>query len=487
MLIILTFLLNAGLNFLLGLAVAGVLGPAEYGRFAIGAMVAIVLETACFDWLRLSATRYYTEACRSADPALRATLATAYRALGGLLVLAVVLLVALRIDVGLGGWTLAAALAAALANARFNFAAALARALFLERTHAALMALKNVLAFAVAIGAAAWFKDATAVLAALAAAVALSAIPSRRVLADPQATWTRSDRRRLLGFARYGLPVVAANVLYQVIALANRSEAAAVLGYADAGQLSLPTDMGIRLLLAVGAALDVHLFQLVVRRDATEGRGAALSQVRSNITVVTAVLVLLAVGYVAAMPAFEAVVVPAKYRDAFGPVSLVLVPGILAFCLTNFALNPVFQLLGRTGPVVWAALVASLADGLGLVVVGHGAGVLGFATVHAVSLTAGGLVAGLLAFRTTACRPASRDLLAIATAGLLAAAAIWPTRAIPQPVVAMVAAALAGTAAYVAVLLWFDVAGSRGAVRRFIDGRASRIGIHRTPSRAQGV
>ena len=74
MLIAGTFILNAGLNFVLGLALAAVLGPAEYGRFAVASMVAVVLGTACFDWLRLSATRFYTDASRTRDPALRSTL-----------------------------------------------------------------------------------------------------------------------------------------------------------------------------------------------------------------------------------------------------------------------------------------------------------------------------------------------------------------------------------------------------------------------------
>ncbi len=479
MIIILTFVFNAGLNFLLGLAVAAVLGPAEYGRFAIGVMVAIVLGTACFDWLRLSATRFYTEESRGTDPGLRASLNGGYVAVTGLVVVAAGLILALRLDTGLSAAALAASVGFALASARFDFTTALIRARFLERAHAVLMGLKNALAFAAAIGAALAFKDAAWTLAALAGAAVVSTLPARGVLKDADATWRLVARDRLAGFARYGVPVVAANVIYQVIVLANRSFAAASFGFAEAGQLSLATDMGIRLLLAIGAALDVYLFQLAVRRDAREGREAALAQVRLNMTVMAAAAVLLAVGYACAMPAFEALVVPARYRDAFGPVSLVLLPGVAVFCFANFGLNPVFQLLGRTGPAAWAAGVALAADLGGLALLPRWAGILGYAAVHSASLGLGGVAAAVLAFRAAPCRPANRDLLAIAGAGALAAAVIWPTRALPEPAAALGAAALAGTTAYLAVLVWFDVAGARAFAQRWLPRRALPLAADR--------
>ena len=57
----LTFALNTLFNFAVGLLVAKFLGPAEYGRFALAGAVAVFINTALFDWLRLAATRFYSE------------------------------------------------------------------------------------------------------------------------------------------------------------------------------------------------------------------------------------------------------------------------------------------------------------------------------------------------------------------------------------------------------------------------------------------
>ncbi len=465
MLIAGTFILNAGLNFVLGLALAAVLGPAEYGRFAVASMVAVVLGTACFDWLRLSATRFYTDAGRTRDPALRSTLETGWWGAASAILAGAAVCAALRLGAGLSGAALAATAALAVANGRFDLSTALCRARFLERPHAVLMMGRNALAFALSVGTAFVFRDAVAVLAALAGSALLALLPTVAVLRDPGTSLLRPDVSRLRGFARYGVPVVAANVIYQLIVLLNRSVGAAWFGYGEAGRLSLATDMGIRLLLVFGAALDVSLFQLAVRRDAAEGRSAAHVQLRRNTVLVTATLVLLAVGYAGALPAFAALVVPAPYRDAFGPLSLVLLPGILVFCLVNFALNPVFQLEGRTGPVVAAAAAALAADGIGLAVGGSRMGLLGLAAVHSASLLAAGAVATGLAWRSAPCRPPARDLAGIGLAAVAAALAIWPTRWIGAPPAALACAAVAGTGAYVAVLALLDVGGLRDAIR----------------------
>ena len=58
--IIAAFLVNAGLNFALGLLVARFLGPDEFGRYAVAMAVAVVINTAFFEWLRLSTTRFYS-------------------------------------------------------------------------------------------------------------------------------------------------------------------------------------------------------------------------------------------------------------------------------------------------------------------------------------------------------------------------------------------------------------------------------------------
>jgi O-antigen/teichoic acid export membrane protein len=473
--IIFTFVLNAGLNLVLGLAVAAVLGPKEYGRFAVASMVAIVLSTALFDWLRLSTTRFYTELGRTSDPALRSSLNFGYLGMASVLVGVALVLLMMHVDLGLPAGILAIAALAAIANARFEFNAALARARFLDRTYAKLVIVKNVAALALMVGAGLLFKSATWVLAAVALSSVIALIPVRRPLLDAATRLVSADRKRLVALARYGVPIVAANVIYQVIVLMNRSVAAAKIGYADVGQLSLATDLSIRLLLAAGAALDVFLFQVAVRRDALQGRAAGHQQIARNMVVVTSVLVLLAVGYAVTLPQLDAVVIPMKYRSDFVPISMILIPGVLAFCIVQFALNPVFQLTGRTMPIVVSACAALAVDAILLAVLPASAGIAGFAWIHSTSLIVGFVAALVLAWRTRECRPLLRDLLGIGLAGAATALAIWPTRMIEPAWLGLFSAAGIGTPVFAAVAIAFDLAGLRKPFWSWLETRTIHI------------
>ena len=59
MLFSLAYLGNAAANFLFGIVVGSVLGPAEYGRYATAALAATVVAALAFDWLRLSTNRFW--------------------------------------------------------------------------------------------------------------------------------------------------------------------------------------------------------------------------------------------------------------------------------------------------------------------------------------------------------------------------------------------------------------------------------------------
>lgn len=471
--IILLFVLNAAINLGLGLVVAAVLGPGDYGRFAIGMTVAMVVSTGLFDWLRLSTTRYYGEQCRIAEPDLRATLDTAYLAFGVLLGAALIAALLLGLDFGLGAGLLAASLLFCLANAFFEFQAALARARFRDRAYAALIVTKNLATPALAITAAALLGGPAAVLAAMALGATLAAAVVSLDLRDVAAPVRLANPKRLASFAAYGLPVVAANVVFQIVALANRSAAAALFGYAESGRLALATDLGLRLFLVVGAAVDVFVFQLAVRRNAEHGPQAAAAQLRRNVVIVLAILMLLGVGYALAMPAFEALVVPERYRGPFGTLSLILLPGLMLFCMGQFAISPVLQMAGRTGPVMAAALVTLASDLLGLAVLPRDAGVNGVAIVHSASLAFGTAAVFALALRKTDVLRWDGDILRVLLASGWTAAALWPLRAVQPAWIALGAAALVGPLVYGGTLVLLDVAGLRDLVLSLARRRTS--------------
>jgi O-antigen/teichoic acid export membrane protein len=109
----------------------------------------------------------------------------------------------------------------------------------------------------------------------------------------------------------YSLPIVAANLLYTAIPLANRALITHLYGFAETGQFSLAYDLGLRAVLALGSAMDVLLFQMAVRAHETHGLDRAKAQIARNMI---AVLVLACAGIWATLPSIEQLIVPLQYR-----------------------------------------------------------------------------------------------------------------------------------------------------------------------------
>ncbi len=483
MLIILTFILNAGLNFLLGLCVAAALGPGAYGRFSIAFTAAILTSTLVFDWLRLSATRFYNEQTRACAPELRATLNAGY--LAGALILLTLAAAALLLgqDFGMGRTMVGAAVLFAVASGFFEFFAALLRARFHNLAYSSLIILKNVLAFASMVGAGYFFRDPTLVMAMAAVSVLISTFALWRQTADPHSRLPQASRGRIAAFLRYGAPIVVANIFYQAVMLANRGFAAAHIDFAAAGKLSLATDMTIRLIVVAGAALDILLFQVAVHRRAMAGAEAGAAQVSRNSALILAALTLLCLGYMANLPAFVALVAPAKFRDTFEPLSLILAPGVALFCVGQYCLNPIAQLEHRTGLTLVAALATTALD-LGLIRFGPlPTTIANLAMIHSASLAAGFFLMIALTWPWRAYWPRARDVGTIAFAGAASLAAMWPLRHIGPPILALVLVAFAGGAVFGAVLYLLDLGGmirptaAKALERLFGRGVASAQGL----------
>ena len=471
MVLVFTFILSAGLNFATGLLLAALLGPDTYGLYAVAATSAAVLATALFDWLRLSTTRFYGAASLSDRGSIRATLDAAYGTVAICLVGGAAVFAVVSPAVGLSRAFVAAVVLGSIANAAFDYATALARARFLNRAYAILVAGKGVLVTGCAAAVAWGLGNAQGVLAAQALATGLALLPTRALLGGHRSIRPSSEPGSIGRFARYGLPIVAANALLQGVTLLNRSATASMFGFAAAGQLALATDVSLRLFLAAGAALDVFLFQVAVRTEAEQGRVAAEHCLRRNMLIVAAVLVLLAVGFACTMPAFTALLVPVRFRAEFPALALTLLPGVVLMCFGQFALNPVFQLAHRTGPLIIGALVTLAVDCVGLLAVHDRAGVVGVAGVHALSLGIGCIVLAIPAFARPTVRPALSDIGGIALAALAVVLVLWPVHTALPPTAVLACAAVLGPAAFGLVLFALDV----GGIRPFMLARALRF------------
>lgn len=128
MLMVASFLANTILNFVLGLAVAGLLGSAEYGRYSVAATIAAIASLAAFEWLRVSTTRSYSRDAHDERPAILASLKLGYLGGSAAILAATAVALALGADFGLGGALVAAAAMASLATGYFDFAGARLRA-----------------------------------------------------------------------------------------------------------------------------------------------------------------------------------------------------------------------------------------------------------------------------------------------------------------------------------------------------------------------
>ena len=459
MLFALVFFLNAAANLALGVALGALLGPAEFGRYATVFLGATTLSTALFDWLRLSSIRF------SGGPERRIPVAASLDAAWlAMIALALVLTLAVAMtgaDLGFGLASLALTPFLAISIARADYATATMRARDLTRAFITLTAIRQALIFTVVLGVTWWTRSALASVAALCivtlAAVTLTSAPLRTQGARVSLA-EREDLRRFLVYAK---PIVVSTVLYQAMALINRHLALDWFGAEPTGKLSLATDLGFRVFLAISVLPETLLFQHALRREAEEGRAAAQAQIGVNMTLVFAVLAPLTVGYAVMQPTFEALLVPHAFRGDFARLSLSLTPGFFAFCALYAAFNPVFQLEKTTWPLTLAALAAISCDLALLTLTPLNASVDGLAQAHAISLCVGLIAAAIPALRRKAMRPRVRDLAIVAAATTAMGFAIAPLNGIaPAPVAAALAVMLGG-GPVCALFFALDVGGLR--------------------------
>jgi O-antigen/teichoic acid export membrane protein len=460
------FLINAALSFALSLVVAYLVGPEAFGRYAVALSLSVVVNTALFEWLRLSATRFYSERISAEEPSVRTTLDILYGVTSGAVLLGGAVVLLAGFDLGLPAPLLAAALAVGLSVGLFDYRTALARARFQDRRYAVLLLARGCAAFALASAAAAFWSEPVYVLggSALAAFAVIALLPERT--SRPPGGRVRGDL--VASYARYALPLVAASAVYQLLPLMNRSVLAARAGFEEAGYLALAGEIAVRLFQNVGSALDLALFQLAVRADEQHGPEAADRQVARNVATVAAIMVPGAVGLWAVWPSFEALVVPPAFRGHVADTMTLAIPAFAAYGLVQYGLNPVFQLRRRTAPVIAAALVALAVNGCLL----HAwRGKLDAPTVAAIQLTALGAataaVAGL-ALRQGARLP-WRDLGGTFLAASLMGAALAPWRLGSAPLWTIAGQVLAGVLIYGAIAVALDVAGARGVAASLLN------------------
>ena len=456
----LAFAINALCNFVIGLLVAKFLGPEAFGRFALALAVGVAIQIACFDWIRLAAARFSATRSGQIGGGARATLDASFAAVTlGLAVIGVAALLT-GLDLRLSPELLGLALVAAAVNGFFDYQQALVRARFADGLYARLLLTKNLLSAILTVGGA-WLTGSAAVaVAGVCLAMAGALASAWRALGGGSTLRDAARGGMALDYLRYAKPVVAANLLYLVLALLNRTLVAERHGFAEAGQFSLAFDMGQRIIQSLGVMLDVVLFQLAVRADA-EGGELARAQVARNMGLVFALLTPACVGLWLVLPSLEALAVPLAFAGPFERYFTLLAPGFLCFGLGAYAIAPIFQIARRTGPLIAAALAACAADVGLLALLPKGPDSIALAQSGA--MACGLLALILFALATQARWPLVRDLLIPLLGVGLMAAGLAPLRGWEPGPATLLAQILAGLVIYGTVLVAFDGLGLRSA------------------------
>lgn len=471
MTVLLPFVVNAGLNFVLGLLIAYCLGPAAFGLYAIGAAIVVLVNTALLDWLRISAIRFYSLTAREKQPEIRATLdllaAGISIALSGLLVAAI----AAGIDFKLPAMLLAAAVLGGMGAGLFDYHGAIARARFLDAAYAKLILVKNVLALILMVGGAWITRDPTVVLFGGLISVAAALLLVRRALADAPLSLSAARKDVAWSFLVYSVPLIGSNAIYSMIPLINRSLLAGSHGFAEAGYFSLASDMGLKLFGTLASTLEIVLLREVIRLDEHRGRQAALRRISGNVVIVLMVALPVAVGLWLVLPAFERLLVPESFRGHFSVYLTALLPGFTALTISQAAFIPVFLLGKRTG-------VAPLATGLGLgcnllLVAALTAGPLLYAYAQTSAFLVAFAVTAALALRSMPQWPPLRDILGVVVAVVLMAAAVALLSGHFAAPVELVLQVALGAVVYAAAILGLDVSRTRS---KLVLWRAARRG-----------
>jgi O-antigen/teichoic acid export membrane protein len=465
MLVTTTFLINSAFNFALGLLIARFLGPQGFGQYAIAASVAVVLNTLFLDWIRLAATRFYSERARSDEPAVRGTLDAIFILSSLGVAITSALAITLGFDFGLMVLLAALAPVMGICNGLFDYHTALVRARFDERSYSLLVIVKNVLSLVLMVGGAWWFQSPIVVAAGFVLSIFATLLIGRRRLIDPDVNILKPNWTAARGYMFYGVPVILASMIYFLIPLWNRTAIASSLGFAASGQFSLAYDLAIRLVQTVGSALDIILFQIALKAEADHGRDRAQEQLSINMGLVLAAVLAVATGYWLVLPSFEALLVPEAFRGAFAAATTILLPGLVCFALVQAAVTPVFQLKQQTWPVVLAALAGLLTNAI-LSWKLTATDIQTYAAIQAVSYAVAFGVAVVLSIRIMKVLPRLRDITAAVVATLSMAAAVWPLRGWGPGWATLLVSSAVGATVFAAVVVAFNLGGCRGMIRQ---------------------
>jgi peptidoglycan biosynthesis protein MviN/MurJ (putative lipid II flippase) len=206
----------------------------------------------------------------------------------------------------------------------------------------------------------------------------------------------------------------------------------------------------------------VLLFQIAVAAHERHGAEKGKEQIARNMTIVAAFLLPACAGIWLTMPSIEALIVPAQFRGPFGHYLDLLLPGLFAMGLIQFAVSPVFQIEKKTAPLIGAAFVAVVSGLVLAFLIPRGADASSLALAQCGAYVAALVAVILFAARTSPQWPRGRDMLgALAATGAMVLA-LRPLAGLEPGILTLLLQVGVGGAVYCAAVLALDIGGLRG-------------------------
>jgi O-antigen/teichoic acid export membrane protein len=270
----------------------------------------------------------------------------------------------------------------------------------------------------------------------------------------------------------YGLPLVGASILFQLIPLGNRLIVSGLFGFGETGQFSLANDLGFRILGAIASTFDVLLFQLAVRADEAHGAEGAGAQLAENMSVVFAVILPTSVGLWLVLPSFQALIVPEAFRGPFAVYLSAMLPGLFCYALLQYAVAPIFQIGKSTAPMIISALSACIADMVLLAVLPHGGDGYWLALSQAGAMIVGLIVGLALAATKRPVWPSALDILSTLVATAAMTVVVLPLRSQKPGLLVLVAQIAIGGLVYGALAYALDIGRLRMKIAGMVKSHA---------------
>lgn len=447
--------LAAALGFLSVILFTRMLSPAEYGVYVVALVMASVVVTFLYNWIKLAALRMQSE---GGGVDIRAT---SLVALGASTLLMPVCIAAAILAVGMTWQRALAGGCLALALGFFD----LGQEIFKARQDTAAYVRATVLRALGSISIAyllvySGFGGIGLIAGVIGGYFLASLAMAPRLWRRPVRAF---DREAFKSMVLFGMPMAGAGALFAVHAALDRLALSALLGDHAAGAYGAPADLVRQMIVFPSMSVAAAMIPSIIRSYSSETRERIDHRLLQSGEFFLAVVTPVAVGFALVAPHVAALVLGPEFREA----AVKLIPVLSIACLVQAFSQHFFQVsfyiakTPRLLVVLFALILATNAVALGPLITAYG--LVGAAYACLLAETAGIGIALILARRA---HPMPNILPAILRVGFAAALMAVPThfvaRMLGEPsILSLVITAACGAIVYALAIVALDVAGVR--------------------------